>query len=68
MDRRFTSQDCIGEWRNNFRGNISFNFYLENGERLPVQASPGAAPVVFEPNATQAHHGEMNPSSDRKQY
>ena len=29
---------------------------LENGERLPVQAPPGAAPLVLEANATQALH------------
>jgi hypothetical protein len=34
---------------------------LEYGERLPVQAPPGAVPVILEANATQELHGEINP-------
>jgi hypothetical protein len=42
-------------------------FILENGERLPVQAPPGAASVLLEVNAAQTLRGEMNPSTKRKQ-
>jgi hypothetical protein len=42
-------------------------FNLENGERLPVQAPPEAAPGILEANAAQTLRGEMNPSNERKQ-
>jgi len=42
-------------------------FNLENGERLPVQAPPGAAPVLLEANGAQTLRGEMNQSTKRKQ-
>src|ERR1700680_1974893 len=42
MDRRFTSQDFIGEWRNNFRGNVPFDFQFRNRRTIACSNSDGS--------------------------
>src|SRR5579864_9039948 len=42
MDRRFTSQDCIGAWRSDFRGKVLFNFKFRKRETMVCSSPAGS--------------------------
>ena len=42
MDRRFTSQDCIGAWRSDFRGKVPFNFKFRKRGTMACSSPAGS--------------------------